>query len=120
MAYTATIRKLNDARRRILEIRAEMRELQADIEPEPVNDYEFATTDGPVTPTRASSAASSPAYRCSAGTATGSSGCPTRASDRTMTSAASGTFTTCSRKAPAGGHRNINIYKNQSLMPYTI
>ncbi|MGI9341302.1 MAG: DUF899 family protein [Gammaproteobacteria bacterium] len=48
MAYTDTIQQLNDARRRILEIRAEMRELQADIDPEPVADYEFATVDGPV------------------------------------------------------------------------
>jgi len=48
MAYTDTIQRLNDARRRILEIRAEMRELQAGIEPEQVEDYEFGTTDGPV------------------------------------------------------------------------
>jgi len=48
MAYTETIQQLNDARRRILEIRAEMRELQAGIEPEQVDDYEFMTTAGPV------------------------------------------------------------------------
>ena len=48
MAYTDTIQQLNDARRRILEIRAEMRELQAGIDPEPVDDYEFATVDGPM------------------------------------------------------------------------
>lgn len=48
MAYTDTIRELNDARRRIHEIRAEMRELQAGIEPEQVEDYEFGTSDGPV------------------------------------------------------------------------
>ena len=48
MAYTETIQQLNDARRRILEIRAEMRELQAGIEPEPVEDYEFGdAVDGP-------------------------------------------------------------------------
>ena len=48
MAYTETIQQLNAARRRILEIRAEMRELQAGIEPESVEDYAFETTDGPV------------------------------------------------------------------------
>ena len=48
MAYTETIQQLNDARRRILEIRAEMRELQAGIEPESIEDYAFETTDGPV------------------------------------------------------------------------
>lgn len=48
MAYTDTISQLNDARRRILEIRAEMRELQAGIEPEPVEDYELGALDGPV------------------------------------------------------------------------
>jgi predicted dithiol-disulfide oxidoreductase (DUF899 family) len=48
MPYTDTIQQLNDARRRILEIRAEMRELQASIEPEQVEDCEFATTSGPV------------------------------------------------------------------------
>jgi len=48
MAYTDTIRRLNDARRRIGEIRAEMRELQAGIEPEQVDDYEFDTLDEPV------------------------------------------------------------------------
>ena len=46
MAYTDTIQQLNDARRRILEIRAEMRELQAGIEPEQIEDYEFTTTTG--------------------------------------------------------------------------
>ena len=40
MAYTETIQQLNDARRRIAEIRAEMRELQANIEPEGVTTSE--------------------------------------------------------------------------------
>jgi len=48
MAYTDTIRRLTDARRRILDIRDEMRELQAGIEPEPVEEYEFTTMDGRV------------------------------------------------------------------------
>lgn len=48
MAYTETIQQLNDARRRIVEIRAEMRELQANIEPEGVTNYEFQTADGAV------------------------------------------------------------------------
>jgi predicted dithiol-disulfide oxidoreductase (DUF899 family) len=42
------MRQLNNARQRILAIRAEMRELQAEIEPERVEDYEFGTPDGAV------------------------------------------------------------------------
>jgi len=48
MAYTETIEQLNDARRRILEIRAEIRELQAQIEPEAVEDYTLRSLSGPV------------------------------------------------------------------------
>ena len=48
MAYTDTISQINDARRRILEIRSEIRELQSGIEPAPVEDYEFNTLEGPV------------------------------------------------------------------------
>lgn len=48
MAYTETIRQLNDARRRISEIRTEMRELQSGIEPQAVDDYEFGSCEGNV------------------------------------------------------------------------
>lgn len=48
MAYTDTIRQINEARRRILEIREDIRALQAGIEPAEVEDYRFATSAGPV------------------------------------------------------------------------
>jgi predicted dithiol-disulfide oxidoreductase (DUF899 family) len=48
MNYPETTRQLRDYRRRINELRTEMRELQATISPEEVEDYEFATVDGPV------------------------------------------------------------------------
>jgi predicted dithiol-disulfide oxidoreductase (DUF899 family) len=48
MAYTETLKKINDGRSRISEILGEMRELQAAIEPERVEDYEFATAEGSV------------------------------------------------------------------------
>ena len=48
MAYTKTIAKINDGRRRIHKILGEMREWQATIEPEQVEDYEFGTPAGPV------------------------------------------------------------------------
>jgi predicted dithiol-disulfide oxidoreductase (DUF899 family) len=48
MAYADTRKKLNEYRGRIAELRAEMKEIQAAIEPEEVEDYEFSTVDGPV------------------------------------------------------------------------
>jgi predicted dithiol-disulfide oxidoreductase (DUF899 family) len=49
MSYSETTQKLNEFRARIAELHAEMREIQANIEPEVVGDYEFSTPDGPVT-----------------------------------------------------------------------
>jgi predicted dithiol-disulfide oxidoreductase (DUF899 family) len=49
MHYAETTQKLNEYRARIAELRAEMREIQASIEPEEVGDYEFSTPDGPIT-----------------------------------------------------------------------
>ncbi|TDJ47208.1 MAG: hypothetical protein E2O52_03435 [Gammaproteobacteria bacterium] len=48
MAYMETLKKINDGRQRIRAILGEMRELQAAIEPEQVEDYEFSTPAGPV------------------------------------------------------------------------
>jgi predicted dithiol-disulfide oxidoreductase (DUF899 family) len=48
MAYRDSIVQLNEYRRSIAGIRAEMRALQAAIEPEEVEDYRFETPDGPV------------------------------------------------------------------------
>ena len=47
MAYRDTTEKLADLRARIAKLRAEMRETQAAIEPEPVGNYVFATISGP-------------------------------------------------------------------------
>ena len=49
MSYTETTQKLDDYRARIAELRNDMRELQANIEPQQVSDYEFSTPDGAVT-----------------------------------------------------------------------
>jgi predicted dithiol-disulfide oxidoreductase (DUF899 family) len=49
MSYAETTQKLNEYRARITELHAEMREIQANIEPEEIGDYEFSTPDGPVT-----------------------------------------------------------------------
>ena len=48
MTYLDTIRELNECRSQIAELRAEMRKLQAAVEPEQVEDFEFSTVDGPV------------------------------------------------------------------------
>ncbi len=48
MAYAETINSLNEYRRQVGELHGKMRELQAGIEPQPVQDYEFATQAGPV------------------------------------------------------------------------
>ena len=47
MSYAKTTQKLNEYRARIAELHAEMREIQANIEPEDVGDYEFTTPGGP-------------------------------------------------------------------------
>jgi len=47
-AYSESMSALKDYRKRIEGLRAEMREVQAAIEPEAVADYEFQTPDGPV------------------------------------------------------------------------
>jgi len=46
MPYRDTAAKLVAWREQITEIRRQMREAQAAVEPEPVHDYEFATTEG--------------------------------------------------------------------------
>jgi hypothetical protein len=48
MTYRETADKLARYRREIAGLRAKMREAQASIEPEPVQDYEFAVPDGKV------------------------------------------------------------------------
>ncbi len=48
MTYKTTSQKLADYRAQITALRKQMRELQAAIEPEPVQDYEFSTPDGKV------------------------------------------------------------------------
>lgn len=48
MAYRDTKIKLDDYRERIAALRAEMRALQAAVEPEQVEDYKFSSVDGPV------------------------------------------------------------------------
>jgi predicted dithiol-disulfide oxidoreductase (DUF899 family) len=47
-AYAETRERLSDCRRQIEAMHAQMRQLQAAIEPEPVADYEFAGPNGPV------------------------------------------------------------------------
>jgi len=48
MSYKSTAKKLESYRRQIAGLREKMRTLQAAVEPEPVQDYEFATPDGTV------------------------------------------------------------------------
>jgi len=48
MQYRDTTAKLAAYRKEIDGLRAKMRDLQQDVEPEAVDDYEFATADGPV------------------------------------------------------------------------
>ena len=48
MNYRDTAAKLAAYREQIAELRRKMREAQAAVEPEPVQDYEFATLEGPV------------------------------------------------------------------------
>lgn len=48
MRYREASEKLAACRREIAELRGRMRALQKDTEPEEVEDYQFATTDGPV------------------------------------------------------------------------
>ena len=48
MKYPDVSRKLEDYRRQIAEIRERMRETLATVEPQPVADYEFTNTEGPV------------------------------------------------------------------------
>lgn len=47
MAYRDRAARLADYRRRIADLRRELREAQAAVEPEAVRDYVFATADGP-------------------------------------------------------------------------
>ena len=49
MSYAASMETLNGFRHQISELRQKMRDVQAEVEPELVDDYEFATVDGPVT-----------------------------------------------------------------------
>src|SRR5262249_3771957 len=46
MSYKATSEKLNEYRHQIADLRKKMRETQATIEPEPVQDYAFTRADG--------------------------------------------------------------------------
>jgi predicted dithiol-disulfide oxidoreductase (DUF899 family) len=48
MRYRETTERLNRFRGEIAALRQQMRALQAEIEPEPVADYSFATTAGPI------------------------------------------------------------------------
>jgi predicted dithiol-disulfide oxidoreductase (DUF899 family) len=48
MSYSETVKTLNEYRARVADLQMEMREIQANIEPEEVDDYQFSTTDGPV------------------------------------------------------------------------
>jgi predicted dithiol-disulfide oxidoreductase (DUF899 family) len=48
MSYRDTVVQLNDYRQQIAGIRSEMHALQAQVEPEPVEDYVFDTPDGQV------------------------------------------------------------------------
>ena len=48
MSYRETTTKLAEYRREIGALRERMRVLQAEIEPELIADYTFATADGPV------------------------------------------------------------------------
>jgi hypothetical protein len=59
MSDQATSTKLGDYRRRIADLRREMRTLRAEAGPEEVRDYELATPQGPVRLSRRTSAISS-------------------------------------------------------------
>lgn len=48
MAYAETVQTLNGLRQQIGKLHGKMRELQATIEPQQVEDYEFSTLDGTV------------------------------------------------------------------------
>lgn len=48
MDYQQTAERLSDYRRRIKGLREEMRQVQAEVEPEPVDDYRFRTRGGEV------------------------------------------------------------------------
>ena len=48
MSYQSTAKKLESYRGQIADLREKMRTLQAEVEPEPVEDYELATPNGPV------------------------------------------------------------------------
>jgi predicted dithiol-disulfide oxidoreductase (DUF899 family) len=48
MSYKSTAKKIDSYRSQIAGLREKMRALQAAVEPEPVQDYEFATPDGAV------------------------------------------------------------------------
>ena len=48
MSYAEQVQELNQFRLQIGEMRNKLREMQAQIEPEPVNDYQFADSGGPV------------------------------------------------------------------------
>lgn len=48
MKYPAAMEQMNGFRKRISEIREEMRKLQAEVEPQPVSDYQFRTLQGRV------------------------------------------------------------------------
>jgi predicted dithiol-disulfide oxidoreductase (DUF899 family) len=48
MSYRDTSAALEEHRQQIGDIRRRMREIQATVEPEPVRDYELATTQGPI------------------------------------------------------------------------
>ena len=48
MGYEQTREQLMGFHKQISEIREQMKEVQANIEPQPVDDYEFQTPDGPV------------------------------------------------------------------------
>ena len=49
MNYSQTSERLSEYRRQIQTLRQEMRQVQAEVEPEPVEDYRFRTPDGEVT-----------------------------------------------------------------------
>jgi predicted dithiol-disulfide oxidoreductase (DUF899 family) len=48
MSYRDTVVQLNDVRKKIADLRSEMRSLQAAVEPEAVEDYRFETLEGEV------------------------------------------------------------------------
>jgi len=48
MKYSDASARLNDFRRQIADVRAKMRATLAEVEPQEVSDYEFATMDGPI------------------------------------------------------------------------